>query len=122
MNLTKFIPFAFPSNQRVKSEPKYSPLPSPAEMFTSQLPEKSHQGRKVAWDLSIRSMHGEVSRSQLIVLTTVENSTGNIWITVDTNQFPDIYYCSSGTNIRVKGEVSLVKGEDIYLNNCQIGF
>ncbi len=120
MNLSKIGRLLFPSKKPADAEPKYSQSPNPEEMFKSGLPEKTYQGMKVEWDLTVQNMHGEINRNEILVLTSYQKHPGNIWLTIDTEKYPDIYYCASGSKIIMRGEVTSVQGNDIYIKNCQI--
>ncbi len=120
MNRSKnrFLPFPF--NKNANKAPKYSPSPSPEEVLKSRPPKKGYEGLKVAWTLIVRDMHAGLNRNDIVVLASFEDKPGDIWLTVDTDRFPNILYCPAGSQIKVKGEITAVKGEDIYLGNCQL--
>ncbi len=120
MNLSKIGRLLFPSKQSTNAEAKYSQSPSPEEVFKSGLPVKKFQGMKVEWPLTIQTMHSEISHTEVLVLASYEKQPGNIWLTVDVEKYPDIYYCGSGSKVTVKGEISIVQGNDIYVKNCEL--
>jgi len=120
MNLSKIGRFLFPSKQHKDPKPKYSQSPSPEEMIKSGLSGKSYRGVKVEWNLTVRNMLDEISRNEILVLTSFEKQPGNIWLTVDVESFPDIFYCAPGSKIAMKGEITTIQGDDIYVKNCQL--
>ncbi len=120
MNLASIGRSLFVSKQPEKKEPKYSASPSPEDMLRARLPEKSYQGLKVAWNLTFEHLHCEISHDEVLALTTDKQQLGKIWITVDGKKYPDIYYCLPGNRVIVKGEITSIQGEDIYLKDCQL--
>ncbi len=120
MNLSKIGRLLFPSKKPGKTGSKYNQSPSPQDVFKAGLPVKKYQGMKVEWHLTIQTMHSEISRTEVLVLTSYEKQPGNIWLTVDVEKYPDIYYCGSGSKVTVKGEIGNVQGNDIYVKNCEL--
>ncbi len=120
MSLSKIGRLLFPAKKPAKNRPKYSQSPSPEDVFKSGQRMKKYQGIKVEWHLTIQTMHSEISRTEVLVLTSYEKQPGNIWLTVDVEKYPDIYYYGSGSKIIVKGEIGSVQGNDIYVKNCEL--
>ncbi len=120
MNLSKIGRLLLPAKKPAEKESKYSQSPSPEDLLKAGLPVKKYQGMKVEWHLTIQTMHSEISRTEVLVLTSYEKQPGNIWLTVDVEKYPDIYYCGSGSKVTVKGEISNVQGNDIYVKNCEL--
>ncbi len=120
MKLSKIGRLFSASKSSPDPQQKHKHSPDPEEMIKSSRLGKSYKGRKVAWNLTVRNMHGEISRNEVLVLTSFEGQPGNIWITVNVDQFPGIYYYAPGSKIAVKGDISGVEGNDIYVDNCQL--
>ncbi len=124
MNLTWAFPFPFitrpAARPAAQPKPKYHRHPAPAELFNKTNPGKRYQGYLVAWDVTIRTIYAEISQFEILVLASDEGQTGNIWLTVDIREFPEILSCPSGSAVLVKAEVSSVWNQDIYLENCKV--
>jgi hypothetical protein len=108
------------TNKDRPQKQEYSPSPTPEEILKSGMPGKSFQGLLVAWDLTVRNIAGEISRHEILMLTSFERIPGSIWLVVDISKFPDILHCPAGKRISVKGEITSVKDQDINLKDCQI--
>jgi len=119
MNLSWILPFPIKQDTQ-KQKPKYYRFPGPDEIIESDRPKKRFQGLRVAWKLTIQSVHAQISQTEIMLLASFEDRPGNIWLTVDTAQFPDVFYYSSGSSILVKGEIDSVVGQDITLKNCRV--
>jgi hypothetical protein len=120
MNLSWAFPLPFQSKQPKKVLPTYSATPHPDEILESHQPATRFQGLKVAWTLTVRNMLSEYSRDEIMVLAKFENQPGSIWLPVDFTKYPDILYSPSGSEIAVKGEIASIRGQDIYLKDCQV--
>lgn len=122
MNLIWVFPFASRpvAAPTAQPKPKYHRHPTPAELLAKEQPGKQQPGYRVAWDLTIRTFHAEISQHEIMVLATDGQGSCNVWVTVDIDDIPDILYCPSGSAILVKGEIASVRGQDIYLENCRV--
>ncbi len=101
---------------------EYSASPAPEEMLAAELPGKTYQGWRVNWDLTIRSMHSEISPHEIVILARYKRSSASIWVTAPEQSLAEVLQHGSGSLLQVKGEVKAIQGNNIYLGDCQLKF
>lgn len=103
-------------------ETAYSEKPGPDEILRSNLPPQRSQGLKVAWNLTFQYIHYQISRNEILILASYKNQVEKIWLIVDVNIYPQIYYCAPRSSVGVKGEIQMIQGGEIYLKDCLLDF
>ena len=95
---------------------------SPVEITKWFAEGQKHAVKQVTWELIVHAMYSDINPREILVRTTCEDYPQDIWVPLNLSAYPEILNSPSGTRLRVHGKIHLVKGEDIYLEDCQIEF
>ena len=95
---------------------------SPEEITRLFSSGQKHVGKKVTWELTVQAMYSDINPQEILVRTACEGYPQNIWVPLKLSAYPEILASPAGTRMRAQGQIRMVQGEDIYLQECSIEF
>lgn len=95
---------------------------SPEEITKWYSSGEKHAVKKVTWELTVHAMYSDINPQEILVRTTCGGYSQNVWVPLKLSAYPEILNAPAGTRMRVQGQIRLVQGEDIYLQDCQAKF
>jgi hypothetical protein len=78
--------------------------------------------KNVAWTLTIEDMYADINPQEILVRTVYDGDPHSVWVPLKLSDYPEILASPAGTRMRAQGQIRMVQGEDIYLQECSIEF